>query len=59
MFWLNSLLWQNGDTALIKSAEGGHTTIVKLLLHGGADKDAKNKVKCSYAWHIIVYTHEK
>jgi len=35
---------QYADTALIKSIEGGHTTIAKLLLQAGADKDVKNKV---------------
>ena len=38
----NSL--QDGSTALIKAAEKGHTSIVKILVDHGAAVDIQNKV---------------
>ena len=36
---------QRGNTALIISARDGRADCVRLLLDGGADKDAKNNVR--------------
>ncbi len=35
---------QNGNTALVRAAAGGHTDMVELLLDRGADLEAKNRV---------------
>ena len=35
---------QNGDTALILAASGGHQNCVRLLVDAGANTEAKNKV---------------
>ena len=35
---------QNGDTAMIWAARGGHKDIVEYLVGQGADKDTKNNV---------------
>ena len=36
---------QDGDTVLTLAASKGHTDCVRLLLEGGADKEAKNSVR--------------
>ena len=36
---------QDGDTALIYAAFHGKTDCVRLLVDGGADKEAKNNVR--------------
>ena len=36
---------QDGSTALIRAAEYGRTDCVRLLVDGGADKDAKDIVR--------------
>ena len=36
---------QGRATALIVAAERGHTECVRLLVEGGAEKDAKNSVR--------------
>ena len=35
---------QEGDTALLHAANGGHLDTVNLLLQSGANKDRQNKV---------------
>ena len=52
---------QKGSTALIVAAERGHTECARLLVEGGADKDAKNNVRVLdlarflYMYVCIVY----
>ena len=45
---------QNGDTALTAAAKNGHTDCVRLLLDGGADKEAKNNVRFSSQLCVFV-----
>ena len=43
---------QDGDTALIKAAEKGHTSTMETLVHHGAAVDIQNKVaSCYFALH--------
>ena len=41
---------QEGDTALLHAADGGHLDTVKLLLQSGANKDRQNKV-----WRYVCF----
>ena len=45
---------QDGDTALVKAAEKGHTSTVKILVEHGAAVDIQNKVTILYASHAQV-----
>ena len=47
-----SLQW--GDTALIKAAEKGHTSTVKILVEHGAAVDIQVEVAILYAPHAQV-----
>ena len=37
---------ESGQTALLLAAGSGHTECVRLLIDAGADKNAKNNVRC-------------
>ena len=39
MYWIRL---QNGFTALLRAALGGHTEVTKLLIDGGADVNSKD-----------------
>ncbi len=41
---------QDGYTALIWAARNGHADCARLLLHAGADKNAKNNVRARARW---------
>ena len=41
---------QIGRTALMSAGRKGHTDCVRLLIEGGADKDAKDAVRAFAAW---------
>ena len=46
-WWRNHIFrTQNGSTALITAAFGGHTDCVRLLAEAGADKEARDEVRC-------------
>ena len=49
---------QNGETALIYTADRGHADNVKLLIEAGADIEAKNNVSkrisiCTYVIEFV------
>ena len=48
-FMIISLQW--GDTALIKAAEKGHASTVKILVEHGAAVDVQDEVAILYAPH--------
>ncbi len=37
---------QDGNTALIRAARKGHTDCARMLIDAGADKEAKDEVRC-------------
>ena len=49
-----SVLHQNGETALIQAARGGHTETVTSLLDGGADVNDKDRVSYCDACMIVL-----
>ena len=51
-FMIISLQW--GDTALIKAAEKGHASTVKILVEHGAAVDIQNKVAL-----VLLYSSHK
>lgn len=50
------MLLQEGDTALILAAEGGHEELVDLLLQKNADINQKGKVRSSrVSIELLIY----
>ena len=52
----SAALVQCGSTALIRAAMCGRADDVRLLLSAGADKEAKNKVRC---WSLCLIPMSK
>ena len=51
-----SVLHQDGETALIHAADGGHTETVTLLLDRGADINHKDNVSyCDACMTVLLY----
>ena len=46
---------QAGLTPLHRAAMKGHTAVVDTLLAAGADKDAKNNVRCGLPMHTFMH----
>ena len=49
---------QNGNTALLIAGYLGRTDCVQLLLDAGADKEAKDEVRCRSAASAVEYTQQ-